>query len=132
MPCKHTPIYAGAVNLIHNKHIIGVVDVWMCSVCKELFCEEKRWGLTEVSSKLGFVEAKSGSKWAVFICKSEKSVNWSLITVCAGDKIDHKCPSSEDADLRVSTDFEIETEEPSRNKHLLYLIEQHINRTIEF
>jgi hypothetical protein len=129
--CKHTPVYAGAVNLMHNGDVIGVVDVWVCSVCKELFCEEKRWGSTEVSSKLGFVEAERGSKWAVLICRSGKSVEWSLMTVSAGDRLDHRCPSSEDATLRVNADFEIETNESLKNKHLLYLIERHINRTIE-
>jgi len=129
--CKHIPIYAGAVNLIHNTDVIGAVDVWICSTCKELFCEEKRWGLTEVSSDLGFVEAKRGSKWAVLICKGEKSVEWSLITVSVGDRLVHKCSSSEDVILRVSRDFEIETETPVKNKHLLYPVEQYINGTIK-
>jgi len=117
---------------VHRRDVVGAVDVWMCSLCKELFCEEKRWGVTEPQKELGFTSIEGDSKWAILVCKSEKGADWSLTTVSTGGTLNHKCPYSRGAVFKVTEDFKIITEGTASNEHDLYLIESYINRTIEF
>ncbi|MEM3386823.1 MAG: hypothetical protein QXN08_04040 [Nitrososphaerales archaeon] len=128
--CKHEVLYMGAVNLMHSRRAIGAVDVWMCNLCKEIFCEEKRWGETEAPRELGFTEAKRGFRWAILICRDQDKIEWSLTQVQAGGALTHRCSQSEEAILKVYDDFKLRVEGSPRNQHTLYLVEHYINKTI--
>ncbi|MFN3622205.1 MAG: hypothetical protein ACK4TI_04860 [Nitrososphaerales archaeon] len=128
--CKHEPIYIGVVNLMNNKRAIGAVDVWMCKLCKEVFCDEKRWGETEVSKGLGFTGSKKGHRWAILVCRGVDKIEWALTQVYVGETLTHRCSSSDEAVFKVGDDFKIRFEGSPRNEHTLYLVEQYINKTI--
>ncbi len=127
--CKHNPVYAGVVNIMQNRKAIGAVDVWRCRGCGALFCEEKRYGEAEVCKDIGFPEPKVASKWSIFVCRAAGEAEWSLMEVSIGDRISHTCKSSVQLVYGVAEGFSLESERHD-DVHLLFLVEDYLNRTI--
>ena len=88
---QHDIVYYGVVNLVHERKIIGTVDVWRCRSCSEIFCEEKRFGATDLAPEVGFPKVEAGAKWAALICTRSNTSNWTLTGVKPGSTLVHSC-----------------------------------------
>ena len=118
--------YYGVVNLNINERTIGSVDVWRCGVCKKHFCEEKQLGIEELTDIVGMPRIDSDAKWAVCVCKLQKSrYRWKLVKLKENGSIQHEC--LEEKVISVSSkDFKIEDEQ-----HWSFLIEDNVNKAVE-
>ena len=73
-------MYFGVININEGHRNIGSVDVWRSVVTKELFCEEKRIGVLDISDKIGLNRIDKSKKWAVAINRKRSGTNrWKLI-----------------------------------------------------
>ena len=73
-------MYFGVININEGHRNIGSVDVWRSVVTKELFCEEKRIGVLDISDKIGLNRIDKSKKWAVAISRKRSGTNrWKLI-----------------------------------------------------
>src|SRR5712664_450402 len=50
---QHDVVYFGVVNLIDNGYVMGAIDVWKCRSCPQTFCEDKRYGMTDLAPEVG-------------------------------------------------------------------------------
>ena len=124
--CKHQPVYFGVININIDERTVGSVDVWRCGVCKKQFCEEKQLGIEEIAEVVGMPRIDSDAKWAVCVCKLQKSrYRWKLVKLKENGSIQHEC--LEEKVISVSsTDFKIEDEQ-----HWSFLIEDNVNKAVE-
>ena len=53
--CKHQTTYYGVINVNVEEKTIGSVDIWRCSICMKMFCEEKQLGIEEILSTVLFI-----------------------------------------------------------------------------
>ena len=51
--CKHQTTYYGVINVNVEEKTIGSVDIWRCSICMKMFCEEKQLGIEEIADIVG-------------------------------------------------------------------------------
>src|SRR5205823_7349007 len=65
---QHDVVYFGVVNLIDKGYVMGAIDVWKCRSCPQTFCEDKRYGMTDLAPEVGLPKIELGSKWAALIC----------------------------------------------------------------
>ncbi|MBI2185080.1 MAG: hypothetical protein HYU39_09000 [Thaumarchaeota archaeon] len=131
--CSHSTVYYGVVNIFLRtaQDPFGAVDVWICTKCRDLFCEDKRWGLTELSSVVGFPKRDEGSKWAILICMIGAEVKWELLEAKPGKQFDHSCVDGKTCPLTVNDNYSVSAAEAqSPSKHSLYLVDGRINRSI--
>lgn len=130
---SHDVVYYGVVNLLDNANIVGAVDVWRCRICKNLFCEDKRWGLTELVSYVGFPELAEGEKWGVLVCKMKEGLNWSLIAAKPGKTLAHSCTKEIASDVTVEPNFSVDTVTyvEGQGTHTLYIVDDHVNEDLE-
>ena len=78
--CKHQTTYYGVINVNVEEKTIGSVDIWRCSICMKMFCEEKQLGIEEIADIVGMPKIDSDQQWA-YLCKySLKMVTFTLIT----------------------------------------------------
>ena len=118
--------YYGVVNINIDERTIGSVDVWRCGVCKKYFCEEKQLGIEELTDVVGMPKIDSDAKWAVCVCKLQKSrYRWKLVKLKENGSIQHEC--LEEKVISVSSkDFKIED-----GQHWSFLIEDNVNKAVE-
>lgn len=131
--CSHDVVYYGAVNVFLRDDLnpFGSVDVWICRKCRDLFCEDKRWGLTDLSPEVGFPKRDEGSKWGVLICLINNEVKWELVEAKPGKRFEHSCVDGKACPLLVNGDYSVSTTEaPSPNKHSLFVVDGYVNRSI--
>lgn len=130
---RHDVVYYAVVDLTVQGDVVGAVDVWRCRVCKTLFCEDKRWGLTELAPEIGFPELEPGAKWAVLLCRKGAEVVWTLLGVKPGQRILQPCQQEGASPLLVTEHFAVRPEEPLdlRRTYGLILIEEHLNKVVE-
>ena len=130
---SHDAVYYGVVNLLDNANIVGAVDVWRCRICRKLFCEDKRWGLTELVSYVGFPELAEDERWAVLVCRTSAGLTWSLVAAKPGKTLPHSCTKELVCDVNVDTDFSVHSISfiEGRGNHRLYLLDDYINRELE-
>lgn len=73
-------MYFGVININEGHRNIGSVDVWRSVVTKELFCEEKRIGVLDISDKIGLQRIDKNRKWAVAVNRRRRGANrWKLV-----------------------------------------------------
>ena len=129
---QHDVIYYGVVNLVHESKIIGTIDVWRCRSCSELFCEDKRFGATDLAPEVGFPKIDSGSKWAALICTRDNGSNWTLTAAKPGATLAHSCTPETKLELRIGPDYSIESSPLTGiGKHRIILIDQFINSAVD-
>lgn len=130
---RHDVTYYAVVDLTVRGEAVGAVDVWRCRVCQALFCEDKRWGLTELASEIGFPELEGGARWAVLVCRNDNEVSWALLGVKAGQEIRQPCQQEGVPPLLVTENFMVIAEDPTdpRRSYSLILVEQHLNEEVE-
>jgi hypothetical protein len=129
---QHDVIYFGVVNLVHESKIIGTIDVWRCRACQEIFCEDKRFGATDLAPEVGFPKVEAGSKWAALICTRDNGSTWTLTGVKPGARLVHSCTPETKLELLVGPDYSLESG-PSAGigKHRVILIEQFVNAPVD-
>lgn len=132
-PHKHDTVYYAVVNVLVRGQIVGAVDVWRCRICKERFCEDKRWGLTDLAPEVGLPPVPEGARWVVFACVKPEDVTWLLKPLRPGDHVEHRCKHSPVTELRVREDLTVDAGEPLEGgpEHKLALVDEYLNAEIE-
>lgn len=75
-------VYLGVININENSKTIGAVDIWRSVLTKEVFCEEKRLGVLEISENIGMPRLESNQQWAVVISRKRSGKDrWKLIKI---------------------------------------------------
>jgi hypothetical protein len=79
--------YFGVININENGKNIGAVDIWRSLITKNLFCEEKRLGILDITDKIGMPDIKNDEIWAVAINKFRRGKDrWKLISISKDGK----------------------------------------------
>ncbi len=121
--------FYGNWNMIHNSRIIGVVDIWKCRNCNNLFVEEKRFTDEKPSTDVGLKAVGDGSKWGVLLCLNGDQLSWSLLSIKPGDVLPHKCLSPTPSDISVNSEFSVKSNDRG-TIHKVLLVEDHVNETV--
>jgi hypothetical protein len=75
-------VYLGVININENSKTIGAVDIWRSVLTKEVFCEEKRLGVLEISENIGMPRLEPNQQWAVVISRKRSGKDrWKLIKI---------------------------------------------------
>ena len=129
---QHDVVYYGVVNLVHDAYIMGAVDVWRCRSCDQLFCEDKRYGVTDLAPEVGLPKIVPDTKWAALICTRDTGSNWTLLQTGPGLTIAHSCTPDTKLELAVGQDYDLESG-PTRGigQHRLILIEKYVNSAVD-
>ncbi len=129
---QHDVVYYGVVNLVHDNYIMGAVDVWRCRSCPQLFCEDKRYGITDLAPEVGLPKIEPGTKWAALICTRDEGSNWTLTQVKPGTILSHSCTPETKVELTVGTDYSLELG-PVRGvgQHRIILLENFVNSAVD-
>ena len=120
-------VYFGVINLNEKGRTVGAIDIWRNVITKQLFCEEKRLGILEISDNIGMPKIDKDKKWAVAINRKKAgNERWKLIKIIRQgnfkftDTDDEKIVEVDVKDYRIMDpdwwDF---------------LVEDNINRSIE-
>ena len=129
---QHDVVYYGVVNLVHDSYIMGAVDVWRCRSCDQLFCEDKRYGVTDLAPEVGLPKIVPDTKWGALICTRDNGSNWTLTQSKPGMIIAHSCTPDTKVELTVGPDYELESGPASGiGKHRLILIEKFVNSAVD-
>lgn len=125
-------VYFGVVNLVHDSYIMGAVDVWKCRSCAQLFCEDKRYGVTDLAPEVGLPKVYPDSKWAALICTRDKTSNWTLTQVKPDGIITHSCTPETKLELHVNHDYDLEPGMSAGvGKHRLIILENFVNSAVD-
>lgn len=129
---QHDIIYYGVVNLVHEAKIIGTIDVWRCRSCDETFCEDKRFGATDLAPEVGFPRVETGSKWAALICTRNNTSDWTLTGVKPGGTLVHSCTPETKLELRVGPNYSLESGPMAGiGQHRIILLESFVNSAVD-
>jgi hypothetical protein len=129
---QHDVVYYGVVNLVHDSYIMGAVDVWRCRSCNQLFCEDKRYGVTDLAPEVGLPKIVPDTKWAALICTRDKESNWTLTQTGPGMTIVHSCTPDTKVELTVGQDYDLEPGPAlGIGQHKLILIEKFVNTAVD-
>lgn len=129
---QHDVVYYGVVNLVDDSYVMGAVDVWRCRSCNQLFCEDKRYGVTDLAPEVGLPKIIPDTKWAALICTRDKGSNWTLTQSKPGMTITHSCTPDTKVELTVGPDYELE-QGPARGigQHRLILVDKFVNLAVD-
>lgn len=129
---QHDVVYFGVVNLIDNSNVMGTIDVWKCRSCPQIFCEDKRFGLTDLAPEVGLPRIEPDSKWAALICTRNTGSNWTLIQTRPGATIQHACTPDTKLELRIGPDYSILAGPASGiGQHRIILVENFVNAPVD-
>ncbi len=126
---EHEIVFIGMVNINRDNYLQGVVDVWRCRSCKELFCDDKRYG-EPLKASVGFETIPGDEEWAVLTCTTLKDVYMNSLGAKPGKKITHTCRDGQVVELVVGKDFSL-TPKTQNPIHRLYLVKDNVNKNIE-
>jgi hypothetical protein len=120
-------VYIGVININEGRRNIGAVDVWRSVVTKELFCEEKRIGVLDISDKIGLNRIDKSKKWAVAVNRKRSGTNrWKLVELAVNG-----------LQRFIDSDDESVVEVNSENFSIVdvvwwsFLVEPNLNRTLD-
>jgi hypothetical protein len=116
--------------MIHESSLLGVVDIWKCRKCANLFVDEKRFTDEKTSTDVGIKDAREGSKWGVLLCLHDKQLSWELLSIKPGDTLSHQCVSPTPSHIVVNGDFSVSSNDLS-TLHKVLLVEDHVNQAVE-
>lgn len=128
--CSHDVVYYGAMNIDFQGQTFGSVDVWRCRKCKTLFCEDKRWGQTELAPEVGLPKIVKGAKWTVIVCLGQGPLNWTLKQVKFGTPFEHKCIGGTIHTIVVKENLTAECQGDCGD-HKVFLVENFVNKAVE-
>ncbi len=111
---------------------MGAIDVWKCRSCPQTFCEDKRYGVTDLAPEVGLPKIEPSSKWAALICTRNTGSNWTLIQAKPGNMIVHSCTPDTKLELKVGPDYSIEAGPASGiGQHRIILVENFVNAPVD-
>jgi hypothetical protein len=129
---QHDVVYYGVVNLVDNNYIMGAVDVWRCRGCNQLFCEDKRYGVTDLAPEVGLPKIEPNTHWAALICTRDKGSNWTLTQVKPGMTITHSCTPDTKVELTVGPSYDLEAGPASGiGQHRIIVLEKFVNLAVD-
>jgi hypothetical protein len=129
---QHDVVYYGVVNLVDNNYIMGAVDVWRCRGCDQLFCEDKRYGVTDLAPEVGLPKIEPNTHWAALICTRDKGSNWTLTQVKPGMTITHSCTPDTKVELTVGPSYDLEAGPASGiGQHRIIVLEKFVNLAVD-
>jgi hypothetical protein len=129
---QHDVVYFGVVNLIDSGNVMGTIDVWKCRSCPQTFCEDKRFGLTDLAPEVGLPKIEPDSKWAALICTRNKGSNWTLIQTRPGATVQHSCTPDTKLELKIGPDYSLEAGPASGiGQHRIILVEDFVNKPVD-
>ena len=119
-------VYFGVININENGRTMGSVDIWRSLLTKEMFCEEKRLGITEIVDYIGMPKIDKDKKWAVAISRARKGhLRWRLVKMIKEGRLSFT--DADDKQIEVSVkDFKIADQE-----WWSFLVEENVNRNME-
>ena len=119
--------YFGVININENGRNIGAVDIWRSLITKNLFCEEKRLGILDITDKIGMPEIKNDEIWAVAINKFRKGKDrWKLISIAKDGKTEFLDTDDETKIIVDTSNFKINDKE-----WWSFLVSENVNKSIE-
>ncbi|MBA2267478.1 MAG: hypothetical protein M3Q77_08515 [Thermoproteota archaeon] len=119
--------YFGVININENGRNIGAVDIWRSLITKNLFCEEKRLGILDITDKIGMPEIKDEEIWAVAINKFRKGKDrWKLISIVKDGKTEFLDTDDETKIIVDTSNFKIIDKE-----WWSFLVSENVNKSIE-
>ncbi|HXW37074.1 MAG TPA: hypothetical protein VEJ36_04130 [Nitrososphaerales archaeon] len=127
--CSHEIVFIGMVNINRDNYLQGTVDVWRCRSCKELFCDDKRYG-EGLKPSVGFETIPQEEEWAILTCTTPKEVYMNSLGVRQGKKITHACKDGQVHEFSVGEGYSL-TPDTQMPIHRLFLVKDHINTHIE-
>ena len=126
---EHEIVFHGMVNINRDNYLQGVVDVWRCRQCKELFCDDKRYD-EPLKASVGFETIPRDEEWGIWTCTTLSDVFMNSLGVRPGKKITHTCRSGETHEFDVGSDY-ILSPDLANPIHRIYLVKDNINKHIE-
>jgi len=119
--------YFGVININENGRNIGAVDIWRSLLTKNLFCEEKRLGILDITDKIGMPEIKEEEIWAVAINKFRKGKDrWKLLSIVKDGKTEFLDTDDETKIIVDTSNFKIIDKE-----WWSFLVSENVNKSIE-
>lgn len=119
--------YFGVININENGRNIGAVDIWRSLITKNLFCEEKRLGILDITDKIGMPEIKNDEIWAVAINKFRKGKDrWKLISIAKEGKTEFLDTDDETKIIVDTSNFKIIDKE-----WWSFLVSENVNKSVE-
>ena len=119
-------VYFGVININENTKTVGAIDVWRSVTTKDIFCEEKRLGVLDISDQIGMPTIDGNKKWAVAISRKKTGKNrWKLIKLIEQGKFKFTDPDDKTYDVDVK-DYKI-----IDNDWWSFLVESNVNRNID-
>jgi hypothetical protein len=120
-------VYFGVVNVNEKGRTIGAVDIWRSVITKELFCEEKRLGILEISDNIGMPKIDKGKKWAVAINRNKTGNDkWKLIKIIREGTFKFI-----DVDDETIVEVDVKDYQIIDADWWSFLVENNVNRSIE-
>ena len=119
--------YFGVININENGRNIGAIDIWRSLITKNLFCEEKRLGILDITDKIGMPEIKNDEIWAVAINKFRKGKDrWKLISIAKDGKTEFLDTDDETKIIVDTSNFKINDKE-----WWSFLVSENVNKSVE-
>jgi len=119
--------YFGVININENGRNIGAVDIWRSLITKNLFCEEKRLGILDITDKISMPEIKNDEIWAVAINKFRKGKDrWKLISIAKDGKTEFLDTDDETKIIVDTSNFKIIDKE-----WWSFLVSENVNKSVE-
>jgi hypothetical protein len=119
-------VYFGVININENTKTVGAIDVWRSVTTKDIFCEEKRLGVLDISDQIGMPTIDENKKWAVAISRKKTGKNrWKLIKVIEQGKFKFTDSDDKTYDVDVKDYKIIDIDWWS------FLVESNVNRNID-
>jgi len=119
--------YFGVININENGRNIGAVDIWRSLITKNLFCEEKRLGILDITDKIGMPAIKNDEIWAVAINKFRKGKDrWKLISIAKDGKTEFLDTDDETKIIVDTSNFKIIDKE-----WWSFLVSENVNKSVE-
>jgi len=119
--------YFGVININENGKNIGAVDIWRSLITKNLFCEEKRLGILDITDKIGMPDIKNDEIWAVAINKFRRGKDrWKLISISNDGKTEFLDTDDETKVIVDTSNFKIIDKE-----WWSFLVTENVNKSIE-
>jgi len=131
--CPHNPhdvVFYGMLNLNFRGKLVGVLDLWLCKKCRNLFFEEKRFVDVKPNTDIGFKGAGAGAKWGVLACYDDKDVNWAVFSIKPKQAIEHNCLLDNAAPVVADSEWNVSVQ--AKNAvHKIILLDKNINNAVE-
>ena len=119
-------VYFGVININENTKTVGAIDVWRSVTTKDIFCEEKRLGVLDISDQIGMPTIDENKKWAVAISRKKTGKNrWKLIKLIEQGRFKFT-----DADDNTY-DVDVKNYKIIDNDWWSFLVESNVNRNID-